>query len=616
MSDQDNSDASRIRLLLVGDDPVFRLGLRVWLEQFSDIGSVTEADSGAIALDIVQPRTASETPVSASEPINFVLLELELGRSDPNQMQGLTLCQRIKAMDSSLPVLLLSESAEPVLMAAARQVNADGYATKQTNVDDLIAAIRQVAAGDSYWVEPPAQTQQPVRRESARPQPPRLSPDLISPFALMRRNLRLSGLRQIESVLADVTHQLETADLSLLDQAILAGRHRELRAAYWLVNRLLATPNLDISDSSADESLETPSTVSEPQLPANTNQLIEERQSTALPVVSDVRAGAIVGMQASLFDAVLAKVQICLRNQTNVPLEIDILREDKRRELLCIVLRKLADLLDELRYSEVQPRQLFERRSQLLLDLWQATIITFFGKYYVVQIDTLEVELVTVLRDEVDVVQAEILEQIPFADDLLAHLLFQQPLEVNSMPCEVGSPEAMTRAEELLDNLVIQVANAVIQPLLNRFSDVETIKQNFYDRRLMSSREIARFRNELSWRYRARRYLNEPKDIFESKYRLFVFRGAGIKQTTIYAPRRDQLEQLSGIPLVVTFALELRDAIAPRFRAVVSFVGSGVIYVLTDVIGRGIGLIGRGILKGIGNAWRDERFGKGDRSKS
>jgi hypothetical protein len=161
-----------------------------------------------------------------------------------------------------------------------------------------------------------------------------------------------------------------------------------------------------------------------------------------------------------------------------------------------------------------------------------------------------------------------------------------------------------------LENLLIQVANAVVQPLLNRFANVEAIKQTFYDRRLLSSREVERFRNDLSWKYRVERYFNEPKDIFESQYRLFTFTGRGIQRTTIYTPRNQELAELSGIPLVVTVALETRDAIAPRVRSTVAFVGNGVIYVLTNVIGRGIGLIGRGILEGIGNVFQDDRFSR------
>jgi hypothetical protein len=130
------------------------------------------------------------------------------------------------------------------------------------------------------------------------------------------------------------------------------------------------------------------------------------------------------------------------------------------------------------------------------------------------------------------------------------------------------------------------------------------IKQRFYDRRLLSTREIERFRNDLSWRFRVDRYVAEPRAIFESQYRLFVLSDYGIERLNLYAPRTEELEALSGIQLAVTLALETRDAISPRLKSAIAFLGSGIVYVLTEVIGRGIGLIGRGILKGIGKSVR------------
>jgi Protein of unknown function (DUF3685) len=155
------------------------------------------------------------------------------------------------------------------------------------------------------------------------------------------------------------------------------------------------------------------------------------------------------------------------------------------------------------------------------------------------------------------------------------------------------------------------VANAVIQPLLNRFADRELIKQTFYDRSLISSREIARFRNNLSWKYRRGELVDEPIAIFESRYDLFVLSDMGIKKICIYSPRRQELEQLRGIGLAVTIASELRDAIAPRLRGIIGWVGKGLVYVLTQVLGRGIGLIVRGIIQGVGSALQETRFGKG-----
>jgi hypothetical protein len=209
-----------------------------------------------------------------------------------------------------------------------------------------------------------------------------------------------------------------------------------------------------------------------------------------------------------------------------------------------------------------------------------------------------------------------ILDKIPLVVELLAHQLFETPLIIDNVSYPARTPEAMAQAEILLQNLIIQVANAVIQPLLNEFADIETIKQSFYDRRLISSREIARFRNNLSWRYRLSQLLLEPQAIFDSRYDLFVLSDTGIKQTSIYSPRRQELEQLRGIRLAVTLAYETRDAIAPRLRAAISWAGSGVVYILTQVLGKSIGLIVRGVIQGIGSTLQETRFGKnGERGK-
>jgi hypothetical protein len=251
-------------------------------------------------------------------------------------------------------------------------------------------------------------------------------------------------------------------------------------------------------------------------------------------------------------------------------------------------------------------------------DLWQAATTDFFGKYSMLQVgDTVgsgkalrNLEIVSLLLQDAPVVQTAILDKIPLVFDFFAHLLFQTPLAINNVSYPPGSPEAMERAEALLQNLLIQQANAVVQPLLNRFANVEAIKQNFYDRRLISTREIERYRNNLSWKYRLENYISKPKEIFESRYELFVLATRGIAKISIYAPRNQELAQLSGIPLAVTLVLETRDAIAPRLRAAVAFLGSGVIYVLTQVIGRAIGLIGRGILQGLGGSFPESKFGR------
>jgi hypothetical protein len=168
----------------------------------------------------------------------------------------------------------------------------------------------------------------------------------------------------------------------------------------------------------------------------------------------------------------------------------------------------------------------------------------------------------------------------------------------------------MQRGGLILDNLIIQIANAVIQPLLNNFADSEEIKQNFYRYNLLATREIERFRNDLSWKYRLEKYITDPQLIFESRHILLAFTDYGIKRVSIYTPRNQELQQLEGVQLAITLVLELQDAIAPRLKSAITFIGSGFVYVLTNVIGRGIGLIGRGVVQGIGTAWQDSRSKK------
>jgi Protein of unknown function (DUF3685) len=272
-----------------------------------------------------------------------------------------------------------------------------------------------------------------------------------------------------------------------------------------------------------------------------------------------------------------------------------------------LVLRKLQDLLEQLRFLGVPAEALPERRSQLLQQVWQASTLEFIGKYCA---EPSVLPIVEVAMQESPLIQVTALDRIPFVLDLLAYLLYASPLVIDNVPYRSNSPEATTRAKLLLDNLAIQLANSVMQLLLNQLTEENSLKYNLYDRRYLSSREIARLRNELSWKYRQDYYFEEPKAIFESQYRLFAFEGGAIGQTAISVPRLAELDQLQGLRWFVTIALETRDAIAPRVRAAIGFLGQGVVYLLTQVLGKGLGLIGRGILQGFGNALQETRYGK------
>ncbi len=627
--------AATLNLMLVEDDPVFRQGLITSLNAYPDLHLALEASSEVAIAKLLQWFEAGRS-------LDLILLSLDLSAAN-GANTGLLLCQQFNARYPDIPILLLSTIPDPALLAAALQTQAMGYCQKDTAIGEIVLIIRQIAAGYPHWTQGLRSIAQALTQPNGSgSSPASLALPPLTALEVIRRNTRLSGIQQIDAAIAQLNAQLSHAN-SVIDQLFLTGRRRELQAARWVVNRLLTSESerfierLKLSGALPETDQSAIPVGSPAESFANVSR-IARSQSTAPPIATSITATALIttptlyteisvqsasaehirSIQSSLFDSTFAKLQGVLHNLSDRPMEIDILNNDKKHELLAIVLRQLEETLSELRFSNFERSHLSAKRNVVLRDLWQAATSNFFGRYTTLTLDNSPVELpqtptvnvVEILLLDVDVIQANILDKIPAVNDFLAHLLFQTPLLIDNTTYAVGSVEAMARLEALLQNIMIQVANAVMQPLLNRFGDAIAIKQNFYDRRLLSTREIERFRNNLSWKYRVERLVGEPTAIFESRHTLFILHDQGITQTSIYAPRNQELADLGGVRLAVTLTLEARDAIAPRVRSAVSFVGSGVVYVLTEVVGRGIGLIGRGIIKGIGNALQDTRFSR------
>jgi DNA-binding NarL/FixJ family response regulator len=596
------SQASVLRLLLIDDDPIFRTGLRAACASWSDIQVGAEAETTGSAFAMLAKETAPELEQSENVS-NLIVLELGVANLTATLPQyrsigigGIEFCQQLKGEYPQIPILLLTALKQPVLLSAAQQAGVEGYCPKGVKIEELIQAIRQVAAGQTYW-----------HNQNSHPQTLFNQPNhSLSLLGQWRYRWYRSGVQQIDAALGELAPFLkETPELSngdpqiILNWLLLTGRRRELKAARWLVSQLLP------------ETIKAEIRKKNPQSPERN----PPQQKAAIVLSSDTtltNPPTILAseLKSNLFDATVAKFQSGLENKTSLPLETDLLKTAQKKQLFLLVLQQFERSLEEVNISELSPQQLSEKIPNILREIWEKTTLDFFGKYYEVTEGDRIFEVIPVLLRDAPQIQIEILDKIPLTLDLIAHLLYQTPIKIDNISCSVGNPEAMARAEALLHNLVIQVANAVIQPLINYFADFEEVKEKYYHRRFLSTREIERFRNNLSWKYRIEKLVGEPKSIFESSYKIWVFGETGIQQKVIYAPRKSELEQLSGIPLAVTLVLESRDAVAPRVRSTIAFVGSGVVYVLTQVIGRGIGLIGKGILQGIGSSLQDSQVGR------
>lgn len=124
-----------IRILLVEDDELFRLGLKMRLQQEIGLEIVAEAEDGETAVEL-----------AAQQPLELVLLDVGL----PG-IGGIEACRQIKQQHPELPVLVLTSRSQKSLIARLIEVGAQGYCLKGIAAETLVLAIRSVAAGASWW---------------------------------------------------------------------------------------------------------------------------------------------------------------------------------------------------------------------------------------------------------------------------------------------------------------------------------------------------------------------------------------------------------------------------------------------------------------------------------
>ena len=124
-------------MLLVDDHAVVREGLKRVLGSAGNRWALTEAATGFQALEILR-----------RENFELALVDLSL----PG-MPGLDLVQRIKGEFSDVRVLVLSMHAEAQYALRAFRAGANGYLTKDVAADELVNAVRKVAAGGAYVTE-------------------------------------------------------------------------------------------------------------------------------------------------------------------------------------------------------------------------------------------------------------------------------------------------------------------------------------------------------------------------------------------------------------------------------------------------------------------------------
>jgi DNA-binding NarL/FixJ family response regulator len=140
-----------IRVVLVDDQTLVRQGVRGLLGLSDAVDVVAEGADGDEALALV----AEHRP-------DVLLLDLQMPRRD-----GIATLEALRDTGDPTPVLVLTTFDDDTLVARALGAGAHGYLLKDVTLDQLVDAVRRVAAGERLWQ--PAVTDRLLRALLDRP---------------------------------------------------------------------------------------------------------------------------------------------------------------------------------------------------------------------------------------------------------------------------------------------------------------------------------------------------------------------------------------------------------------------------------------------------------------
>lgn len=484
---------------------------------------------------------------------------------------GLTLeLLRLQERWQPAPVLLLLPTGHGLQGEALLQLPAAGL-LEAPSPQELLEAIPTLLAGGRVLA---------VAGGSPGPAAP------ATPALGLGQWLLISGLQQIDADIQAIERLLTPPPTNLVHLLVLQGRLRELTAARQLLLLLWGPVSVAWGPLAPG-----PSALAAPGKTAagpEPGLAITLQQRSADGIWRAIRQRLEAGSDAEL------------SNQTGQLLALEGLSGERRRDLLRALLSQVDSLRQRLLSDPAPQQALQERWQQWQLELRQQALRSLLNPYVQLpQEGSLQPVAETLLRSS-DLSSSD--PELPDAQPMLAALVRAQPLLVQGRLLAADEPQAVLHLELLLSNWLVRTAELVSAELLASCGSWPELRRYLLQPDLLATRNLERLRNQLNAQQRWSSWVERPISLYESRRRLYCLRDGAIRCQELTEPRDSELRQLGWLQQLVTLALETRDALAPQVQSLVRGLGDLVVVLLTRVLGRAIGLVGRGIAQGMGRS--------------
>lgn len=392
--------------------------------------------------------------------------------------------------------------------------------------------------------------------------------------------LLTSGLSQINKDLNVIEHIIEKKSASTFNLLILIGRRRELLTAkkliLWLWGPLEVLIDSPINNTS------------------NENINLNEKYSTDITI----RNSSSTEIWKAVYKRVNEKIQDNITNSTDELEALFSLNNIKRINLLKTLLHEFSIVINKLDSKNDQERSFEHNLKSITPELRANTLRNLIGSYDRLLKNGVEVSISDFLvnNSELDILD----DELPSIDLIIDPILNNKPILIDGHYISSEEPRAFIQLEMLILNWIFRTSELVSEEIISSCSEWPELRKYFLNKELISTRELERKRNQINAKNQIQNIFKKPVRLYESKRLYYTVNNNTVEKIIIMEPRDDELRKLDWLQRQIAFIIELRDALAPQIQAIIQYLGDLIVLILTKVIGRSIGLVGRGIAQGMG----------------
>ena len=191
-------------------------------------------------------------------------------------------------------------------------------------------------------------------------------------------------------------------------------------------------------------------------------------------------------------------------------------------------------------------------------------------------------------------------DELPSIALIIDPILNNKPILLDGDYLSIEDPRSIIQLETFILNWIFRTAEIVSEEIISSCSEWPELRKYFLNKELVSTRELERKRNHINTNNQLQNLFKKPVRLYESKRLYYTVKNNKIEKIITLEPRDDELKKLDWAQRQIAFIIELRDALAPQVQAIIQYLGDLIVLILTKVVGRSIGLIGRGIAQGMG----------------